>query len=112
MRHCSAVIAVGPKFCSAVTFRQVGTGIPTGTRVRLQCPLVERGLKGVYKRVLGQQDLSSFPLMISTKEAHFKKTLFLMEQVFSSVCPAMTVKFCSYSNKSRPGFQTVCSPAL
>lgn len=77
MRHCSAVTAVGLKFCSAVTPREAGTGIPAGTGVRLQCPLVECGLKGRYKRDLGQQHLDLVLLTISYERSLFKEAIIL-----------------------------------
>lgn len=57
-------------FCPAATFRQACTGIPARKQVRLQCPLVERGLKRMHKQALSQQPLGLPLLRVYTaKEA-------------------------------------------
>lgn len=76
MRHCSAVTALGLKYRSAAASRRVRGGVPARTGVRLQCPLVERGLKGRYQRVWGEQYLDSFLRTISTKGSSLKEPLF------------------------------------
>lgn len=69
LKHCSSLASLLPSL-------RVRSGIPAGTRVRWQCPLVERGLKGLYKRVLGLWHLGLFLLMISTTEAYLWKLVF------------------------------------
>lgn len=57
VRHWSAVTDGRINFCPAATFRQACTGIPARKQVRLQCPLVERGLKQMHKQASRQQPL-------------------------------------------------------
>ena len=77
VRHCGAVTALGLKYGSAVTFPQVRTGMPAGTRVRLQCPLVDCALKGMYKRVSGTAVLGFISANDFYKISLFKEAIIL-----------------------------------